>query len=206
MVTFATYADSKCHSKGLAAIVGDFYGNGRSVIVGPHPELSPTHSDILAYLVVWAANKSGLQPKLINKVTLLSIGTAAASLKTYYESHNVLPSSVTVDSNKVTMPQFLFLLAKGIKDLGNGYSSSIEVRPIGYAKSPSGKYKSGSLSKTKYLYYVNSLISFINYYGRAPNYQTTSLGTIPYQKLIYMYSKIMDYYNTNNKLPSSVSI
>lgn len=206
IVTFATYADSKCSSKGLGAIVGDYYGKGRSVIVGPHPELVPTHPDILANLIIWAANKSSVQSTLINKVSISGIGAAAATVKAYYETNKSLPSSVTVDGYKVTMPQFLYLLGKSIKDIRNGKTSSIAIRPIKYPSSPSGKYKSGSISKTKYLTYINSLVSFINYNGRAPNYQTTLLGNIPYEKLIYIYSRIMNYYNINQKLPSSVSI
>lgn len=205
IVTFATYADNKCHSKGLGAIVGDFYGKGRSVIVGPHPELTPTHSDILGYLVVWAANKSSLQKTLIPKATLSGIGTAATTLKTYYEKNKVLPGSVTVNGYNVSMPQFMYLLGRGILNISKGTTSNIALRPIGYPPAPSGKYKSGSISKTKYLSYVNSLVSFINSNGRVPNFQTTSLGKIPYQRLIYIYSKIMNYYNLNQKLPTSVT-
>ncbi len=43
-------------SKGMAAIVSDYYGNGRSVLIGPHPELEPQSADIIANLIVWAAN------------------------------------------------------------------------------------------------------------------------------------------------------
>ena len=53
-ITFANYASSTY--KGYAAIVGDTYGNGRTVLSGPHPELSPTNYTLLDKLIVWAAN------------------------------------------------------------------------------------------------------------------------------------------------------
>ncbi|NPV65475.1 MAG: hypothetical protein HPY63_08245 [Methanobacteriaceae archaeon] len=41
---------------------------------------------------------------------------------------------------------------------------------------------------------------------RSPNYATTSIGKINYQSLIYAYSRIINFYNTNGRLPSSVTI
>lgn len=56
VVTFATYADNNTDYQGYAAIVGDYYGEGRTVLSGVHPELEPQHPEILAYLVLWAYN------------------------------------------------------------------------------------------------------------------------------------------------------
>jgi len=55
VVTFATYADNTIGYKNYGAIVGDTYGNGRSVLSGPHPELTPQNPNILAKLVAWTA-------------------------------------------------------------------------------------------------------------------------------------------------------
>lgn len=43
-------------SSGMAAIVADYYGQGRSVLMGPHPELDPKSPGLIAKLIVWAAN------------------------------------------------------------------------------------------------------------------------------------------------------
>ncbi|OPY23471.1 MAG: hypothetical protein A4E27_01492 [Methanobacterium sp. PtaU1.Bin242] len=43
-------------SSGMAAIVADYYGQGRSVLMGPHPELEPKSPGLIAKLIVWAAN------------------------------------------------------------------------------------------------------------------------------------------------------
>lgn len=56
IVTFATYADNSIGYKGYAAIAGDYYGEGRTVLSGVHPELEPKHPEILAKLILWAAN------------------------------------------------------------------------------------------------------------------------------------------------------
>lgn len=53
IVTFATYADNIIRSKGMGAIVGDYYYKGRTVLIGPHPELYPQHPDIVSKLIAW---------------------------------------------------------------------------------------------------------------------------------------------------------
>ncbi|NPV65078.1 MAG: hypothetical protein HPY63_06175 [Methanobacteriaceae archaeon] len=41
---------------------------------------------------------------------------------------------------------------------------------------------------------------------RSPDYVSTSIGKVNYQSLIYAYSRIINFYNTNGRLPSSVTI
>jgi glutamine amidotransferase-like uncharacterized protein len=54
--TFATYADGNTSYNGSAAIVGDYYGEGRTVLSGVHPELEPQDPEMLVYLILWAYN------------------------------------------------------------------------------------------------------------------------------------------------------
>lgn len=55
-IVFAVYSDNSTGYEGYAAIVGDYYGHGRTVLSGVHPELDPKHPKMLAYLLLWAAN------------------------------------------------------------------------------------------------------------------------------------------------------
>ncbi|HEY0196613.1 MAG TPA: BPL-N domain-containing protein [Methanobacterium sp.] len=58
VVTFATYTYTNSSYGGYAAIVGDRYGDGRTVLSGVHPELTPQHPEILVKLIIWAYNGS----------------------------------------------------------------------------------------------------------------------------------------------------
>lgn len=51
---FATYEDEDY--QGYAAIIGESYGEGRTVLSGVHPELSPQQPDLLVKLIMWAYN------------------------------------------------------------------------------------------------------------------------------------------------------
>ncbi len=202
-VVLATYADSHTGYQGYADIVGDYYGKGRSVLMGSHPELSPQYPDIIAKLIVWAAN---VPTKSTSTVTLSQIGTSDYSVKNYINTYNKLPSYVTINNQQITMPQFLYLLTTGTLGVNSGSSASISVKNVSSALSPSGTFKAGNILKTEYLSIAQKIVSFITTNGRAPNYATTSLGQVPFSKLIYMFSNLMSYYHSNSKLPSSISI
>ena len=49
-------------------------------------------------------------------------------------------------------------------------------------------------------------MSYITKTKAAPNYASSSLGNIRYESLVYMFSKIIDYYHTYNVLPNTVLV
>lgn len=53
----AYYADNKTGYQNFAAIVGETYGSGRIILSGPHPELEPRNSKLLAQMVRWVSAK-----------------------------------------------------------------------------------------------------------------------------------------------------
>lgn len=201
IVTFATYADNILGYKGYGAIIGDYYGKGRSVLVGPHPELDPQYPDIVAKLILWAAN-----PTTSTTTTTNQIATTASTVKTFYETNKRLPNYVTLSNQQVTLPQYLYLLAKSTIQANSGSTTPITISKVNPASAPTGNFKSGNIMKSEYLSIAQSLITFINTNGRAPNYVTTSLGKMSYNTTVYFFSKIMSFYKTNNRLPNYVSI
>ncbi len=203
-VVFATYADSKTGYNGYAAIVGDYYGKGRVVLSGPHPELSPLVPTFVSQLINWAASAPSSPSS--STLTVNQVAAAASTVKTYYENNKKLPNYVTTASGQVTMPQFLYLLAVGTTQANSGSTAAIPIKSVSSSTSPSGTYKAGNIQKSEFLTIAQSIKSFITTNGRAPNYVTTSLGKISYTSVIYMYSKIMNYYNTNKRLPNYVSM
>jgi hypothetical protein len=55
-VPFANFTDGSSGYKGYGAIAGDYYGNGRVVLLGPHPELTSSDLNIIPLLIKWATN------------------------------------------------------------------------------------------------------------------------------------------------------
>ncbi len=204
ITTFATYADSSTRYKGYGAIVGDTYGSGRSVLSGPHPELSPQNPTLLAKMIIWASNVGSTSTT--TAFTLSQINTAAKTVKSYVETNKKLPSYVTISGKQISMAQFLKLLTSDLINVNKGSTSKITLTSVATPGITSSTAKTGYLLKSEYLKIATSINSFISTNGRAPTYATTSLGKISFKSLVYMYSKIMAYYATNGRLPSNVSI
>lgn len=69
-VIFAIYADSNSGYEGYAAIAGDRYGEGRTVLSGVHPELSPQYVEMLVNLIMWAYNGSSINDTVDMNTTI----------------------------------------------------------------------------------------------------------------------------------------
>src|SRR5690606_34248939 len=133
-----------------------------------------------------------------NSVSMTQLYAAALYVKNYYESHSkTLPTSVTINSTSYTIPQLLYLLATGTVNINTGNLDPITVINVNPAPSPSGSIKTGNIQKSQYVSLAQGIQSFINTNGRAPNYQKTTLGNMPFKYLVYMYSKIINYYAIN---------
>jgi len=156
--------------------------------------------------------QTGLNPFWLPKnltqstVSLGQLAAAASTIKKYYESYNKLPSTVNITGKMYTMSQLLYLLCRATINIQNGNLSSIVTRAVGNPTLPNGSYTYGRIYNTEYVKVASNILGFIKVYDCAPNYASTSLGRIPFQKIVYMYNKIMAFYGTNKNLPSYVTI
>jgi len=200
ITTFATYADSSTGYKGYGAIVGDTYGSGRSVLSGPHPELSPQNPTLLAKMIIWASNVGS--SSTTTTFTMSQINTAAKTVKSYMETNNKMPSSVTIGGKQVTMSQFLKLLTSDLLNVNSGSKSAITWTSVATPSSTTNTVKAGNIQKTEYLKIATNINNFINTNNRAPSYASSSLGKIGLGSMVYMFSKIMVYYANNGRLPN----
>jgi transglutaminase-like putative cysteine protease len=137
---------------------------------------------------------------------LKSIKNAASRVKTFIETNQKLPSYVVISDYKLTMSEFLYLLLKGTSQLNSGITTNMTLKSVSAAISPSGNAKTGVLSKTEYVNLANKVLKYMETNGRAPNYASSSLGKIQYQKLIYIMSKIVNFQATKGYMPKTVSV
>ncbi len=138
--------------------------------------------------------------------TTADIQSAAAKLKSYIETNKKLPNYVTIGSTQVTMPEFLKLMVTGLLQINSKTTTPIAFKDVDNPQNSTGSFTKGNINKTSYLDIAQRVNSFINSNGLAPNYATTGLGKIQFEQLVYMYSKILNYYNTNKVLPNYVSM
>lgn len=165
--------------------------------------------------------KTKIIPLLVTMLIISSIGASAAAnttfnttqisqsagqVKSYVETNGSLPANVTVGDQQITPSQFLYLLTTGTQNVNSGNTTLIALKNVSKPSSPTETLTSGTIAKSEYLTLAGKINAFISANGRLPNYVTTSLGTMRYESLVYMYSKIMNYYGVNKVLPNTVSV
>ncbi|MGF7119560.1 pseudomurein-binding repeat-containing protein [Methanobacterium oryzae] len=138
--------------------------------------------------------------------TISQIKDAASRVKTFIETNHALPNYVTIGTNQISMPDFLKLMVKSVLQINSGTTSPITLKDINDPNGSTGSFTSGNIYKTEYLDMAKRINAFLDSNGLAPNYSTNHLGKISYESLVYMYSKILNYYKVNSKLPSYVSM
>jgi hypothetical protein len=126
--------------------------------------------------------------------------SAAGTVKSYVETNHKLPVNVTIGTKSVTMPQFLELLTSTLLNVNCDSKTSLILGSFTSASNPTEVIATRNMKQTDYVEMACYIQDFMDYYGRAPNYAyKTSLGNnIRFESLIYMYSQILDSYNTNS--------
>lgn len=139
--------------------------------------------------------------------TITQIGIAAGTVKNYIESNGRLPQTVTIDTQQISMPQFLYLLTSSLIKVKNGDTSPVTLSKNYSAPSqPIDQIKSGNIAKTEYLSIATKIKSYLETNSSAPNYASSSLGKIGYESQVYMFSRIMNFYATKKALPNYVTM
>ncbi|MDP2837339.1 MAG: NosD domain-containing protein, partial [Methanobacteriaceae archaeon] len=139
-----------------------------------------------------------------SSLTWAEVENSSYAVQTFTESKGDIPSSVSVSGKKVTDNAYLEVLCKAVVKANTNDKTSVSVVGRGNAPAPSGS-ASGTLTKSQYLTVANNIKSFYTDNNRAPNYAVSSIGNIRYETLVYMYSKVMNYYRIHDTLPSSIS-
>ena len=138
--------------------------------------------------------------------TTSQINNAAARVKAYIEINHKLPNYVTIGTSKVQMSDFLRLLTANLLQINSGKKISITLKTVSNPSKASESVKSGTVTKSGYLDLAKRMNTFIASNGVLPNYATSSLGKLNCKSLIYMFSKVLTFYNTNSRLPNYVTV
>ena len=136
------------------------------------------------------------------KFTQKDIESASSKVRAYVESNHTLPNDVTINGTKLSMSQFLEILSTTVLQINNGNNSSILLKYFSNVTNPRDNIKSGNILKAEYLKIASDVKNYMDSTGKTPDYAYgTSLGTyLGFQNMVYMYSMILDYYNTSGKI------
>lgn len=134
--------------------------------------------------------------------TKVQIAEAGKRIKEFMEKHNRIPNNVAINGIKVNISDYLYLATKLIT---NTNINSITQRTVKAATIIKGGYKAGQLDKKSYIDLTDRVSKFIEKKNISPKYADSILGDIPYVDLIYISSKILNFFFLNGRLPNYVS-
>ena len=135
------------------------------------------------------------------------ITQSAGNVKHYVENEYRLPNTVKVGNKSVSEPQFLYLLTTTTNNIGIGKSkTNVTLKTVSNTSTVKETVTSGKLTRSEYISLAKRINSYITTNGKIPSSMSTSIGTMKYQSIVYMYSKVLAYYDTNKVLPSTVSV
>jgi uncharacterized protein YpmS len=143
------------------------------------------------------------------KFSVSQIKDAASRVKSYIESNNrKLPSYVQIGNYQISMPQFLEMLTTALLQINSGNTSPIALKSFNGPTNPKDDVGTGDIQKSEYLKIASDVKNYMDSNGIAPNYAyKTSIGTyLGFENLVYMYSKILNFQNSNNALPLYVTV
>lgn len=140
------------------------------------------------------------------KLSQDSILNASTNVNSYISKNGKLPSYVTIENYKFSMPEFMYLLAKTIQFKYKKSDSLITIKyDVNNPTKPTGTNINGKISLKNYYNYTSRVASYINKYNTAPNFVSVQLGKIQYQATIHSFIKILSGIK-DNKLPSTLSL
>ena len=141
------------------------------------------------------------------KISIANVVAGATTLKTYIEKNNKLPSTVSAGGISFTVPEFLYLMAQAVYQLGNSNTNDIAyISGVTAPTSPSGDTINADLYKDDYLTVAKNLASFIVTNKSAPNYSSSAVGNIIYTEVVDAFSRMLAFYGTESRLPNYCTI
>ena len=137
-------------------------------------------------------------------VNLKTLTKTSSNFINYTEKNGKFPK-VKISNKNYTDTEYLYLISKAVE---NSSKSKIEIKKnlVKPYTNTNSKAIKGTLNKSEYVKLAGKTRKFIEKNQRAPNWVSSSKGKIPFKQVILVYSKCLDYYNKNNKLPSSVKL
>ncbi|MDO5850406.1 MAG: transglutaminase-like domain-containing protein [Methanobacteriaceae archaeon] len=139
------------------------------------------------------------------QVTVAQVISASATVKTYVEKNGVLPNTVTIGNNSVSIAQFAYLASESIKLLNakKATSTLINVTTVTGSSFTCSVNKTASLAA--YLTMANTVSSSCSSKNVAPDYVTAGSSKIDYRLYTYGFAKILVWYKNNGVLPNTCS-
>jgi hypothetical protein len=138
--------------------------------------------------------------------TLTEIAMASEELKNTIETTKTIPNTININGTTIYTTQFLHLAVKAIKQINDNDYNPILLQNDETPTYSEESLNSGIMTLVSYVDFAQRINDYMNNNHQAPPYGYIGLGKIGYQSQIYLFSRILEYYNINNVLPLNIAL
>lgn len=133
-------------------------------------------------------------------ISATNINTMANSIKTYVEKNKTFPNTITVDGTQYTYGEMAYILAYAINNLGK----PADVFTVKGASKSTGDTINENIMISDYKDIAKRVANYIKTNKQTPNYAMTtkSKKKLRPRVFIYMFSRIIVWYNNHKSLPN----
>ena len=142
------------------------------------------------------------------QLVFLDILKGARRVVTSIEDLASIPTYVTLDVGTRVYPgTMLRLFSATVSNINRGKATNMPLMTIETPKSAvTETLMEGEFTKSSYVAIATRIATTIYENNAIPAYVTTELGTMNYCNMIYMFSRILEYYLTYGFLPETINV
>ena len=161
---------------------------------------------ILVAVLALLCNISDSSAATTTTFTNDQVANASESVQSYVETNHNLPNNVTIVGTTVSMPTLLELESTAITNINNNSTDNITLGTYGNATGISDTLTTGNLTNDTYTSIANNVTTYMTTNNKAPGYESTSLGKMGYNSLVYTFAEILHSYEVGQVLPYIVNV
>lgn len=139
-------------------------------------------------------------------ISLANIKDAGARVEAFVKNNGVLPNYVVINGKQYSMTDFLYLASTAIVNINKGVSSGVVAKTFKAPSSPTGSSINGDIYKNDFVDLASRVSAYMVKNGQAPNYGSSTLGNMQFQTLILGFSKILEFSNSEGRLPNYLTL
>ena len=167
-----------------------------------------TNKALPTYLAVkaWTSSNIPITDTSKTSITTSDVISTAIAVKNYLETTTNLPEYININGIIVNQATFLSLLATTTLQISTNNNTPLSLKNTKQPGTSEETIIDGTLNTTEYLKIAQDILTYINNNNQAPASCISTLGTMNYQSLIYMYCRVLLQYDSNKYLPKSIIV
>lgn len=138
-----------------------------------------------------------------NAISMQSIIDSSMFVKSYVDNYSMLPSSVRIEHKKWNMAEYLYYAVTSIVNISQGIGDPITMKSLIDVLHTKDDFKFGTITKEDYLFLARIIQAYIDNEGRAPFNRQSTIGTLQFKTLVYLFASVLTIYKFTNQLPET---